>query len=151
MAATAPDPDQNAPDAVRGWAHHADVAAALDPLLDSAVRDVVLGAHSYAGFVTHEAAAAGRTADERRALGLRGGDDKAIVYLQAIAVAEGRACRVTMGLSGGTGRLPPWYEDQDGLGVTKDQYWSIFYGNVDDKMAKDLFAATSRHHSMACF
>ncbi|KAL8366158.1 hypothetical protein RB595_004773 [Gaeumannomyces hyphopodioides] len=139
-----------APDVVRGRTHHADVAAvraAMDPLL-AAGRDVVLAAHSYGGFVAPDAAA-GNTADERRALGLRGGV-KAIVHLQAIAVAE-RGTSVIMGLSGGTGRLAPWYEDQDGLGVTKDHCWSIFYSNVDDKVAKDMFAATSRHHSMACF
>lgn len=42
-------------------------------------------------------------------------------------------------------------QQKDGLGVTKDYCWSIFYGNVDEKLAKEMFAATSRHHSMACF
>ncbi|KAI6590814.1 hypothetical protein MCOR12_008285 [Pyricularia oryzae] len=142
------------PEAILGKTHHENIKVVRDtiqPYLDAG-REVALVAHSYGGFVATDAAA-GHTVEDRREVGGRGGV-KTVVYI--VSPASGQK---GIGLMASTnlvrGEHPAFTEGlvdvQGGVMSLTEESWKSLYRGVDEKLAKEAFAATSRYHSSASF
>ncbi|EHA51152.1 hypothetical protein MGG_10033 [Pyricularia oryzae 70-15] len=151
------------PEAIVGKTHHDDVKIvrdAIQPHLDAG-REVVLVPHSYGGFVATDVAA-GCTVEERR--DAAGGDDglevggrggvKAVVYMASPVTSE-KGVGLTAACELVRGEYPILIEGfvnvEEDVSRTTDESWRVLYHGVDEKLAKEAFAATSRHHSSSSF
>ncbi|TLD18657.1 hypothetical protein PspLS_10281 [Pyricularia sp. CBS 133598] len=148
------------PDAIRERTHHDDVEIVrtlVAPHLAEGC-EVVLVGHSYGGLVATDTAA-GLTVEERGAVltgpeGLQGGGVKAVVYVASPAVVE-KGISLNAGMEKMSEGEPPANEGkvslENGVVKTTDECWKYLYGPADEKLSREAFAATSRHHSVASF
>ncbi|TLD04330.1 uncharacterized protein PgNI_12112 [Pyricularia grisea] len=154
------------PDAILNRTHHDDVKvvrATIQPHLDAG-REVVLVGHSYGGFVATDVAA-GYTVEDRRKSAVSGdglegagqngsGGVKAVVYIASPAAVEkgvGVLASVEQIKGDAEVSIDGLVIIENGVMRRTEESRNSLYRGVDEKLAKEAFAATSPYHSCASY